>query len=228
MPHVRILPVLGVVYVSDWLELLQCGLTGLLQGVGSASVQFSENNMKEDEIVFRIWDDNSSLHFCISIHISFIRATSTKLLVWLITRVGKRFSDCGKQETCDPGAIFFVRLGFPSLSPSFVRRKPSSTDWQRAPGRGAFRPGPCRLSELVAKHTAGKNHFSCVLEPVDALCALMWCSEVRIQALLPKHRGGNKTWKAQRPRGHGSVPQVRVKPGATLDWVLLKIDELTW
>ena len=54
MPHVRILPVLGVVYVSDWLELLQCGLTGLLQGVGSASVQFSENNMKEDEIVFRI------------------------------------------------------------------------------------------------------------------------------------------------------------------------------
>lgn len=34
------------------------------------------------------------------------------------------------------------------------------------------------------------------------------CTKMRIQALLPKHRDGSKTWKTQWPRGHGSMPRV--------------------
>lgn len=57
------------------------------------------------------------------IHCSFINASFLGLL---IRKMGKWLSDCGKQETRDPGAIFFLHLSFLTvhLFP-FVRGKSS-------------------------------------------------------------------------------------------------------
>ena len=101
------------------------------------------------------------------------------LLVLLITRIGKKFSDCGKHETHDPGAVFFLHLGFPCLHLSFVRRKSGHVNWQRAGTLSGWVPtiDMCRLSEPVARYTAGKNRFCCVPEPVDVLHALTRCFE---------------------------------------------------
>lgn len=160
--------------------------------------------------VFRIWDNNDNLNFCISVHSSFIHANFMRLLVLLITRIGKRFSDCGKQEARDPGAVF-PHLGFPSLHLNFVRRKSGHVD------QGTFRL--CPHNRYVQVQQAGSKTY-CRLEPVllcagTSRCFMCWhsalsgiCTEMRIQALLPKHRDGHTAWKAQWPWGHGSMPRV--------------------
>lgn len=162
--------------------------------------------------VFRIWDNNDNLHFCISIHSSFIHANFMRLLVLLITRIGKRFSDCGKQETRDPAIIFFLHLSFHSLRLRFVRRQSGSVDWQRAGALSGWVPTIC-----VQTQQAGSKTY-CRQEPLLLYAGTSRCAScagivlrvgfVRIQALLPKHRDGNKTWKARWPRGHGSMPWV--------------------
>lgn len=96
-----------------------------------------------------------------------------RLLVLLITRIGKRIGDCGKQETCDLGAIF-LSISLLPLSPSELCKQEIWQCGVTEPGH--FQTGSpqsmCGLSELVAKRSAGKNCFCSVLEPVDVLHAL--------------------------------------------------------
>lgn len=65
------------------------------------------------------------------------------------------------------------------------------------------------------------------------MCFMCWCSplvgictEIRTQAVLPKHQDVNETWKAQWPRGHSL--ELCVETGATLDYGFLKTHELVW
>lgn len=96
------------------------------------ALSFVSVNKKTKLFVSRIWDNNDNLYFCMGIHCSFINASFMRLL---IGKIGKWLSDCGKQETRDPGAIFILHLVFLSLHLfPFVRSKSSSLGWQSPMG----------------------------------------------------------------------------------------------